>query len=180
VKSAFTRYPIVPHKIYCRYLSGQSCKGQFYTQHAFTLIELSIVVAIIGVLAIVAVPTYGDYIDKAKAVQAIVDIKGIGNQLVFYQLSNGKFPPSLTEVGAQDMLDPWGNSYQYFNVSDPNNKNATGKARKDHNMVPINSDFDLYSMGKDGKSTSPLTAKASRDDIVRANNGRFIGLASNY
>jgi len=35
-------------------------------------------------------------------------------------------------------------------------------------------------MGKDGASVPPLTAKASRDDIIRANDGRFIGLASDY
>ena len=48
------------------------------------------------------------------------------------------------------------------------------------NVVPINSDFDLYSMGEDGKSKSPLTAKPSHDDIVRANDGAFIGLATDY
>ncbi len=47
-------------------------------------------------------------------------------------------------------------------------------------MVPVNTDYDLYSMGKDGKSTSPFTAKASQDDIVRANNGGFLGLVSDY
>ena len=47
-------------------------------------------------------------------------------------------------------------------------------------MVPINSDFDLYSMGKDGKSQTPLTAKASHDDIIFANNGEYVGRASEY
>ena len=46
--------------------------------------------------------------------------------------------------------------------------------------MPLNSDFDLYSMGPDGQTATPLTAKASRDDIVRANNGGFIGVASDY
>jgi general secretion pathway protein G len=52
--------------------------------------------------------------------------------------------------------------------------------RKDRFLVPINSDYDLYSMGKDGKSSSPLTSKNGRDDIIRANDGAFIGLASDY
>jgi general secretion pathway protein G len=46
--------------------------------------------------------------------------------------------------------------------------------------VPINTDFDLYSMGPDGRSAPPLTASDSRDDIVRANNGRFVGIAADY
>jgi general secretion pathway protein G len=54
------------------------------------------------------------------------------------------------------------------------------EVRKDRNLVPINTDFDLYSVGPDGDSQAPLTAAASRDDIVRANDGRFIGKAEDY
>jgi general secretion pathway protein G len=57
---------------------------------------------------------------------------------------------------------------------------GNGKARKDKFLVPINSDYDLYSDGQDGQSASPLTAKASQDDIVRAANGRYVGLASQF
>jgi general secretion pathway protein G len=52
--------------------------------------------------------------------------------------------------------------------------------RKDRFLVPINTFFDLYSMGKDGQSVSPLTAQASRDDVIWANDGAFIGRASDY
>lgn len=54
------------------------------------------------------------------------------------------------------------------------------KPRKDKNLHPINSDYDLYSVGHDGESVEPLTAKKSHDDIIRANNGDFIGYAENY
>lgn len=47
-------------------------------------------------------------------------------------------------------------------------------------MNPLNSDFDLYSMGPDGKTATPLTAKASYDDIIRAVDGKFLGLASDF
>ena len=46
--------------------------------------------------------------------------------------------------------------------------------------MPINTDFDLYSVGADGRTAAPLTARFSHDDVVRANNGSFIGLAVNY
>jgi general secretion pathway protein G len=55
-----------------------------------------------------------------------------------------------------------------------------GKWRKDRFLVPLNSDYDLYSMGKDGCTVAPITAKASHDDILRANNGSYVGLASKY
>jgi general secretion pathway protein G len=54
------------------------------------------------------------------------------------------------------------------------------KPRKDKNLVPLNSDYDLYSMGKDGESQIPLTVKISHDDIIRANDGAFVGLAIDY
>ncbi len=71
---------------------------------------------------------------------------------------------------------PWGNPYEFadYNTIPP------GQRRKDKNLVPINSDYDLYSMGKDGQSVAPLTAAKSRDDIIRANDGLYIGLAENY
>jgi general secretion pathway protein G len=57
---------------------------------------------------------------------------------------------------------------------------GVGKARKNQFLVPLNSDYDLYSTGQDGDSQSPLKAKVSRDDIIRANDGAYIGLAAAY
>jgi len=76
------------------------------------------------------------------------------------------------------MLDPWGNNYQYLAIED--NVKAKGNERADKNLVPINSDFDLYSNGKDGVTSRQLTSQNARDDVVRANDGRYYGLASNY
>jgi general secretion pathway protein G len=52
--------------------------------------------------------------------------------------------------------------------------------RKDDELVPLNSDFDLYSLGPDGESALALPAAPSHDDVVRAGNGSYIGLAVNY
>lgn len=49
-----------------------------------------------------------------------------------------------------------------------------------NNLVPINNDFDLFSMGKDRQTSIALTARASQDDIIRGRSGGFIGLASGY
>jgi general secretion pathway protein G len=142
----------------------------------FTFIELMLGIAILGVLVGIAYPSYQQYIEKTRVQQAISDIRDIDARIQMYWLDNRAYPVDLNEVGKGAMRDPWGNAYQYNDLSGKGN----GKARKNKNLVPINSDFDLYSMGKDGASTSPLTAKASRDDIVRANDGRFVGLASDY
>ena len=76
------------------------------------------------------------------------------------------------------MLDPWGRPYVY-NKFPPGRRVPPG-ARRDRFLVPINSTFDLYSMGKDGRSNPPLQGGPSRDDIVRGNDGGFIGLATKF
>lgn len=75
--------------------------------------------------------------------------------------------------------DPWGNPYQYLpiDINPPPNK---GQVRKDKSLNPLNSDFDLYSMGPDGQTRLPLTTPTAKDDIIRAGNGSFIGIASDY
>lgn len=115
--------------------------------------------------------------ERAKIVQAKSDIVNIELAIERFYTANSRYPDSLNEAMGVAPLDPWGNPYQYLNIT---TQKGLGKMRKDHNSVPLNTDYDLYSMGKDGESVSPLTAKASRDDIVRANNGRFVGLGSEY
>lgn len=143
----------------------------------FTIIELMLGVAIVGVLAGLAYPSYQNYQERVRIQQAVIDIQGISAVVQAYERDSRDYPDDLSEVGKATMKDPWGNVYQYTNLGALKGK---GKARKNKSLVPINSDFDLYSMGKDGASVGPLTAKASRDDIVRANDGRFVGLASDY
>ncbi len=57
---------------------------------------------------------------------------------------------------------------------------GVGGARKDRFLVPINSDFDIYSMGKDQDTVAPLNPPKSHDDIIRASDGGFYGLAKNF
>jgi len=146
-------------------------------EHGFTLLELIIALAIAGLLVGIAVPVYQDYTKRTEFATAIADINRLGVLLEDYKLDNNALPETLDEIGMGGLRDPWGNPYQYLNIA---TTKGNGKLRKDHNLVPINSDYDLYSMGEDGKSVSALTAKASRDDIVRANNGGYVGLASEY
>jgi general secretion pathway protein G len=143
----------------------------------FTIVELLLGIAILGVLTGIAYPSYQQYQEKVRIAQAITDIQVIGASVEAYSRDHRDYPADLNEIGRGGMTDPWGNAYEYTNLG---SVKGNGKARKNKNLVPINSDFDLYSKGKDGASVSPLTAKASRDDIVRANDGRFVGLASDY
>ena len=148
------------------------------SSRGMTIVEIVIVLAIVGILASIGIPLYNNYRFNAMVSQARSDIVSMDYLIAQYQADNlGDLPDSLADIGKAGMLDPWGTPYQYLNLV---TLKGNGKARKDKNLVPINSDYDLYSSGLDGNSVGPLTAKASRDDIVRANNGRFVGLASDY
>ena len=143
----------------------------------FSLVELLLVLAIIGTLAAISLPIYANALRQARAARAIGDIKVIEIDILVFRMSTGNFPSSLSDIGRDARHDPWGNAYEYLSFDDVKGK---GSMRKDRFLVPLNSDYDLYSKGPDGKSVPPLTAKASRDDIVRANDGGFVGRASEY
>jgi len=143
----------------------------------YTLIELLIILAILAVLASIGMVAYSGYSETAKIGSSINQINLMSLIINDYKTEFKQFPDSLQDVKLDTLQDPWGNPYRYLNIE---TAKGNGKVRKDHNLVPLNTDYDLYSTGKDGQSVSPLTAKASRDDIVRANNGGFVGMASDY
>jgi general secretion pathway protein G len=132
--------------------------------------------AIIGTLAAIAVPNYVAYRERALMTRAISDIQHIEREIDLFLLDNDRLPSSLAEIGLDGLRDPYGNPYEYRPVAGT----PKGKLRKDRFLVPVNSDYDLYSKGRDGRSASPFTAKHSRDDIVRANDGAYIGLAADF
>lgn len=145
----------------------------------FTLVELLAVVAIIGALVAIALPSYESHVERSKLSAAMSDMTSIMMAIDRHVVRANEFPATLADAGLGGTLDPWGNAYQYLRIDGTPRPN-TGQLRKDKNLVPLNSDYDLYSMGKDGRSQKPLTAAASRDDIVRAGNGSFVGLAVDH
>jgi general secretion pathway protein G len=142
-----------------------------------TLIELLLGVAALGVLAAIALPNYAEYLERGRRTQAAADIRTLEQTLArFAHENSGRFPESLADLGIR-LNDPWGQPYQYLNVATARNR---GQVRKDRALNPINTDYDLFSMGPDGRSVPPLTAAFSRDDIVRARNGQFVGKAEDF
>ena len=216
------------------------------TAGGFTLIEVMIAVAIAGILASLAIPTYTDFLYKARIARTVAELHGLAKELQGFALSTEQYPNTLAQIGRSTFLDPWGNPYQYYRINcgpvtvghlnqpdpDPPGQRSDkrivpvttpspanggrilltvgnaqaqgliqlvagsggggagggggppcggiGGARKDRFLVPINSDFDIYSMGRDGQTVAPLTAKKSHDDIIRASDGGFYGLAAYF
>ncbi len=150
-------------------------------QSGMTFLEILLALAIVTILLAIAVPNYQRYITRARNAQAMADVAEIETLIVrFYSGSTGRVPDDLDEVGMADKRDPWDRPYRFLNLLTLKDKGSEGQPRRDKKLKPINSDFDLYSVGADGASIASLNAEESRDDIVRANNGRFIGLGKDY
>ncbi len=142
----------------------------------FTLVEAMIVLAIVGVLASIAIPAYQDYKERARVYQAVTDMASMSVSIEHYYQENRFYPDTLTEVNLAGKIDPWGEPYRYLNLM----KNGNGGARRDRNLNPLNSDFDLYSKGKDNDTRLPVSHQTSEDDILRARDGKFMDLAIKF
>ena len=143
----------------------------------FSLIEAMIALATVGLLAVVAVPLLAQYAERARVVRAVVDIGDMSAVIKQWALDNRGLPETLDAVGLGARLDPWGHPYRYQELETQKGK---GKSRKDKKLNPLNTDFDLYSIGRDGDTVLPLPPPVSHDDVVRARDGRFIGLGKDF
>jgi general secretion pathway protein G len=145
----------------------------------FSLVELLIAVTILGALIAIAIPMFSSYKDQQNLSLAISDLRLIDNQVKSYKMSNEQLPDSLSQVPQGDRKDPWGNTYEYLRIEGKETETKS-QVRADKSMNPINTDFDLYSKGVDGATSRQLTSNTGRDDVVRANDGNYYGLGSNF
>lgn len=141
----------------------------------FTLVEIIFVLAIIGIALIAALPAVERYIERTREVEAVLAIGEMSEKIKSFERSSGALPNGLAAVGYGGKLDPWGKPYEYLNLV---TGMGNGQARKDKKPSALNSDFDLYSLGKDGLTNASLANSVSRDDVLRARDGAFIGLAA--
>ncbi len=117
----------------------------------FTLIEILLVVAIIGILVALFVPNLVGRSDQARRTAAESDLRGIAATLDLYRLDNAHYPS--TDQGLEALVSkPSG-------LPEPRNYSPGGYARKvpadpwQNPYVYINAreTFELYSLGADGK-----------------------------
>jgi general secretion pathway protein G len=137
----------------------------------FTLVELLVVVAIMSTLAAIAVYHYRVFIAQTQGIRAKSDIEAIAKLIDAFYEDNGRYPDSLDELEGGPFIDPWGNPYQFVNIATAHHKYW----RRDRNNKPINTCYDLWSNGPDGDFGTQIRGEKSRDDIIRAWDGLFIG-----
>ncbi|ENV6776599.1 pilin, partial [Neisseria gonorrhoeae] len=86
-------------------------------QKGFTLIELMIVIAIVGILAAVALPAYQDYTARAQVSEAILLAEGQKSAVTEYYLNNGEWPKDNTSAGVANPTEIKGKYVQSVTVA---------------------------------------------------------------
>src|SRR5690554_7694331 len=87
-------------------------------QKGFTLIELMIVVAIIGILAAVAIPAYSDYTVRAKVSEGLALASGAKTSVTEFRLSDGDWPANNGDAGLANPGSITGNNVASVTVTD--------------------------------------------------------------
>ena len=132
-----------------------------------TLIEIIMALAILGIVA-ASDPGLRGYVTEAKLGTAIKDIRQM--ELILNDACTWRIaPPATLAAAGINMTDP-GESLSHLWLRGNPDGSVNGNRRRDKSMNPVNSDYDLYSMGprwRDGKAVHRGPRRS--DDVVRAN-----------
>ena len=137
----------------------------------FTLIEILMVLVIVMVLATIALFNFSVLRTKVRTTRCMAEIRGIERDILAFVSEKDSYPADLSVLGLGALKDPWGNLYVYSPTT----------ARI--SVTPLNTDFDLYSKGPTGDSTASVPSIQvgnGIDDIVRGDDGNFVGAAEDY
>jgi general secretion pathway protein G len=146
-------------------------------ERGITLVELIVVCAILGVLALMAIPNYTKVKDIIRGVRAMEEIRGLEKAILANSIERGSLPANLSLLGMGTPVDPWGTDYVYYVIpATPEDPNPA----RTFITNPLNSDFDLYSKGANRASEPEILTDDSKDDILRSGDGGSVGLAKDF
>ncbi|HFC7164957.1 TPA: pilin [Neisseria meningitidis] len=143
-------------------------------QKGFTLIELMIVIAIVGILAAVALPAYQDYTARAQVSEAILLAEGQKSAVTEYYLNHGEWPANNSSAGvATSASDIKGKYVQSVTVA--NGVITAQMASSNVNKEIKDKKLSLWAKRQDGSVKwfcgQPVQrddAKATNDDVTAA------------
>ncbi|HEZ4220891.1 TPA: pilin [Neisseria meningitidis] len=146
-------------------------------QKGFTLIELMIVIAIVGILAAVALPAYQDYTARAQVSEAILLAEGQKSAVTEYYLNHGKWPDGNNSAGVASSSTIKGKYVQSVTVA--NGVITAQMASSGVNKEIQGKKLSLWAKRQDGSVKwfcgQPVTradANGANNDEVTAANGK--------
>lgn len=123
-------------------------------EHGYTLVELLVVLAILGLLAAIATPQVIRYLDHARMKTAVTEVANISSALDLFKFDVGRYPTTqegLTALATAPVgVTTWNGPYlkQNANLTDPWGRPFNYRAPGQHG------EFDLYSYGPNGQDNS--------------------------
>ncbi len=145
-----------------------------HNQAGYSLLELLFSFVVLAAILAIMVPTYYRFIGSSRVSATISELNGLQTEVVAFNLSEERYPDNLAETDTEITTDRFGNPYRYYR-----HDSGFGLEREIFGL-PLNDDFDVYSMGPDGLTAQQIDDPDSLDDILRASNGRFFGLAEQF
>jgi prepilin-type N-terminal cleavage/methylation domain-containing protein len=119
------------------------------TSKGFTLVEIMISLAILGILAAISIPNYRLYKDKAECASMLTTLKYLMDGEDFYLLDNGGFIPARTAMEVPELAYSFsaGNRNRY-------RINVVNNARRNRYRITVFCDFDSDGDGRDDRFTA--------------------------
>ncbi|HEZ5927912.1 TPA: pilin [Neisseria meningitidis] len=145
-------------------------------QKGFTLIELMIVIAIVGILAAVALPAYQDYTARAQVSEAILLAEGQKSAVTEYYLNHGIWPANNSSAGVATSANIKGKYVKEVTVA--NGVVTATMLSSGVNKEIQGKKLSLWAKRQDGSVKwfcgQPVTRTAAKDDTVAADTAKKI------
>lgn len=137
------------------------------SEKGFSLVEMVVVVAVLGILVAIVVPALLSAVDRSRQRRSMADMANIARASGMYQVDNGRFPPALAALqpdymGTVPPTDGWGAGFVYT---------PAGNQRS----------YQLISLGKDGAlgpAAPPLWMNEPFEVDLIMDTGQFIQMPS--
>ncbi|EPI7074926.1 pilin [Neisseria gonorrhoeae] len=144
-------------------------------QKGFTLIELMIVIAIVGILAAVALPAYQDYTARAQVSEAILLAEGQKSAVTEYYLNNGEWPKDNDSAGVASASKIIGKYVKQVEVK--NGVVTAQMASSNVNKEIKDKRLSLWARRQDGSVKwfcgQPVKRDKANDDVTKDDAGKI-------